>query len=448
MAAHTKGVPGLSCVTHAAVNSQMQLGLKSASSYSFQALASIFFLFCPLIYFPILGRTAETQPAVATLAALIVVAALLVRTCYTGTISVFVLGSFAFTCLLVFHSLFFAQIVNWAELPKFLLGPFFFAVALCLAPYCGAWPLRIALAFLAMGGVLEVFSPSLYEILNTYISADRPGSEALSLRGLRYFTPEPTYAALSVFFLIVVNYFLLRTAKISRHAFRAHLMLLIPMLLLTFSSYAMALLFIMGVAYVIRGKNIVLSAASLAFTPLLVVLVFNSETRAGQLLRNISEVSWSNIVQTFFLAEPSFSTRVLSMGAAVQGFLRNPLGYGIGSFQAIYWRHFNELNWGWVRFHEVVGQTYLERSALQPQSYLTALVHDLGIFGVTAFAIFLWGIRGAWGSTATQAGFFLAAGFMLTVQAQLTNPIPWVSLGLMYALNCQGNLSSGRKKAV
>jgi hypothetical protein len=395
-----------------------------------QFLANAYFLFSTLIYFPILGKLTETQPVIAALLAAITVSWLLIQGMFSLRINAFLLGYLIFIAFIIFHSLTLANIVQWTEIPRYLVGPMFFMAAVYYAPYVGINAVRIPVIYFALGGLLALIAYPVYLNLNDYLCTGSASAVGFGLRGLRYFTPEPSYAVIAIFHVIALAFIL----KVRRSY------MLFGFLALTLSSYAVILSLIMLAAYVIRRRNFIMASAGFVMAVILVVIIMNTDTRAGQLLTNLSSISSGDMMKAFAFVDPSASTRALKFIASGYGFITNFLGSGIGSFQAIYWQHFADMGWTWVLQHGVIGPLIYNRLSLEPGSYVMAIIHDLGIFGLAFVTAFFWRIRVAIGNTAWQTGLFLCACFMLGVQAQLTNPVPWNILALLY-FTCRRNKS-------
>ena len=140
--------------------------------------------------------------------------------------------------------------------------------------------------------------------------------------------------------------------------------------------------------------------------------------------------------------------RILKFLASLYGFYSNSVGYGLGSFSVYYWQHFDAMGWNFVVLHGYVGPLYLSRGVLDPSSLFPALLHDLGIMGLLIVGMIVWTFRKGVVSGYLAALLFFAAMFMLTVSAQMTNPVPWVLLGMLSIIlqECKGDARSSDGK--
>lgn len=395
------------------------------------SLANIFIVFSALIYLPFLGHDIETQPVIAMGMSVIALMALLTSSTVTKHLNKFVLGLFLFLGLVLYHSLFIGISVEWPYFLRMVLGPFYLVGAVVFARHANVNAIRFLALFFTSTAVLELISPELYSSVSSVISTARFESLGFGLRGLKFMTPEPIYAVISLTFMILATGFLYKLGRLTRGQFRFYIPLAIGLLLLTLSSYAAVMLLLMIGLYVLYAGNWRASVGVALISVLLFAMMLQTETRAAQLFVNLMNIDFDDLVRTFIVAEGSFSTRILKFLASLYGFYSYPAGYGLGSFSGYYWQHFDAMGWNWVVLHGFIGPKYLSRDVLDPSSMFPTLLHDLGIFGLLIVGVIVWTFRKGVVSGYLAALLFFAAMFMLTVSAQMTNPVPWVLLGML-----------------
>ena len=382
-------------------------------------------LFSPLlIYFPRLFGDAETQPLLATIL------------CATA----FVFGrdrTRSWYCvLLIFLALVGSLALQWAisgfrvfsfSSFQLLLGPLFlFGIfAARPAPPC-RWAIKIVAIMISVVVVIELLFPGLYEAMANVLLTRT--NAAGSHRGIAVLTPEPTYAAVTLSYLLTLSLW-------SRQNERDHGIwpdaVFFAALCATLSTYAVLILAVIAFAWVIRSRGHALwggigivVAASLCWWLFAESI---SGTRAFVAIQSLRNADGANLV-AFAEADPSVGVRVFSTWASILTPWVQPSGFGLECHslsRAVY-----ELEIVEAYSNEVLGPM-LNTSCLKPPAYFPALMLSLGMFAFAFALVLIACIAFRYRSTPTRKMWwmpFWLSMLMIFVQGQITNPISWFLL--------------------
>jgi hypothetical protein len=382
-----------------------------------------FIFLTPLfIYFPRFLPNVETQPLLPLLVAMI---GLIFGSNRRSTIAVIVM-----VLTLVFWIIIKALVEGFSawsiELILLLIGPIllFGALGLNATP-----PPRSAMAVVSIYFVLlatfEIF------LSNTY------GDIASSLlirssildghRGISLFTPEPTYATLSVVYFLVVSYW---SGKFWGFRFRWIEPMLVICLLATGSTYMVLVLLVM--AYV-RWPQVMMFVSILLLIALSLISFIALENedsfRAVVAISRLLAADMSNLIESISVLDNSLGSRLIIIIASFQTPFNYPLGLGLGC-EAMP-NAFELAGYHFVFGNEVLNNV-IQDGCLKPSSYFSALMLGLGAFSLVFIFLIIYFIAYNCKSSCSQFWLLpMALAFLiLFIQGQITNPIPWLLLFL------------------
>lgn len=384
----------------------------------------MFYLSALLLYFPRLLPGVETQPW-ATLA-LAFCALLLPRSLDQRTAAIALL-TFALV-LLGIKGMATGDIGDSLSGVQILIGPtyLFAAEALSDSPPRRKVMATIAIATLALAG-LELGFPSVYRQLAGLL-LDR-AAVADGLRGISLLTPEPSYAAISLAYLLML-------ALWSNEGNRWGLVewAFLIALLLTFSTYAVVLLgvillFEMPVLFLLSIGALVVAVAS-------IVTVGGGGTentiRAVGLLAKLTTLNFQDFLPSISALDSSVGSRLITNFAALQTPLFAPMGLGLGCSSMA--EAYKAVGYGFVYSNPVLAEG-MQYGCLKPQSYLPCLLLVFGWISlpVTYFGIELWRRCSRRNRAPRIWSTPLGVGLLMIVtQGQITNPIPWILIYMSF----------------
>jgi len=305
-----------------------------------------------------------------------------------------------------------------------LLGPIFLFVLLSInAPPPSRKSLAFACLLLIGIAILEVFFSSIYE---TAASALLPRVTVFnSHRGLSLLTPEPTYASISLIYMIFLS---LWTGRDNQKEYQWIEPSLFILALLTFSIYP--IIFIITI-FLIKYPKAVFSLI------LVLVLVLNCWSKFGG-----GEINSDNSIRAFVAIDSllyvdysnfltSISTSDISLGARIvanyAGYLTPSVApFGLGLSCSSLHNAMLLINDDVVYSNPLL-LTIAENGCLKPSAYLANVILALGYFGILFLILIICSVRIICDRLPIKfySAPFACALIILILQGQVSSPVPW-----------------------
>lgn len=383
---------------------------------SFLYLAPLF------LYFPRFMPGVETQPLLATGAALLGLLLGRERRAALGFAGL----AWAMLCWIAVKILMEGALGNALGLVQILIGPLslFGALALKAPPPPRRLMAGVAVYFL-LCTTFEVIAPGFYKSVASVLLSR--ASVADGHRGVSLFTPEPTYASISVM------YFLMLAWWSGKHwGFRHRWVepVLALCLVATGSTYVGLMLLALAFA---RWPRLMLvsTVAAAAAIPLVgfVALDNDDSIRAVVAISRLLSSDFSDFLPSISVVDSSLGSRLTTNAASFLTPLHSPLGLGLDckSVPAA----FDAAGYDFA-FRNTVLSAVMDDGCLKPQSYAASVALGLGALSLVflvLLVVFSRHARGRHPGPIWTAPLALAI-VMLIVQGQLTNPIPWMLIFL------------------
>lgn len=381
-------------------------------------MASFVYLAPLFLYFPRFLPSVETQPLLAAGAALL---GLLFGRNRRAMLGFAGLALTLLSCIALMVAID-SKFGNAIGLIQILVGPLtlFGALALKARPPSRKLIAAVAVYFL-LSAAFEILASGAYAAIASELLSR--SNVADGHRGVSLFTPEPTYAAISGI------YFLMLALWSGRHwgfSYRWVEPTLALCLILTGSTYVVLLL--IALAYVRWPKMMLLGTAVAIFAlPLLsIVALDNDESiRAVVAISRLLSSDPSNLLASISVADSSLGSRLTINAASFLTPLHSPLGLGLNCLALP--RAFDAAGFDFAYSNPVL-RAVMDEACLKPQSYGASIALGLGALSLI-FAILLVGLtiysRGRT-RLAVWASPLALAIVLFVVQGQLTSPIPWM----------------------
>ena len=185
--------------------------------------------------------------------------------------------------------------------------------------------------------------------------------------------------------------------------------------------------------FALRSRRFLFFGIALVLLMLPFVLFDNSRT--VEVFTNIySNFSSSASFESLLLKEVSGSTRFIINTLGFLSIEYAPFGWGLGEFQNNYHivgAQFDHL----MSNHEVLKVAYLDQAPIKAQTYGANIAGDIGLLTLPFFIFMIRSIFKK-SNTQVQKGLIVIIPLMLIlVQAQISNPIPWVLLAVVNSTN-------------
>ena len=274
--------------------------------------------------------------------------------------------------------------------------------------------------------LIEMFFPQLYESIASVLLSRFNVTDGS--RGVSLLTPEPTYASISIFYVLAL------TISAETDSARSYLSLKIALtllMLLTLSTYAILL-----IAVLLASRFVFLSAVLFGFGNVYISVVGFLEIGGDESFRfvtalnNIGSLDYGDFLASISVIDPSLGTRVASILVGLSSMFGTFFGFGLDCSAMT-----NAIaNFGYESLY--LNEVILNSSqigCLKPHSYIAAIGLGLGSVSLLLTVMLLYLFlklfrRGLGGST--DWGLIAAAFLMLFIQCQISNPIPWLILYL------------------
>lgn len=272
---------------------------------------------------------------------------------------------------------------------------------------------------------------------------ERYSGNLYSVRGLSYFSPEPSYAAICLSGVLALDQIDKATKKKNSFSFRTGVILVL--LMSTKALMAAVVLMIYGISYLIGRPSILKTVGAVSFAFLIASAALSSG-RVAQLVGQLDQVNWAQLdLQTTLVAvsllEPSGSTRLITNSSAFYGGFQNGLGNGIGTYNQQWIKWSDAMGWQLLERHEVLGEAYVAGLPTTNHSVFANMTFDLGIIFIVWYILFLAYVfynkemKHRW---TCFWYIFLLTLFLSVFQYQVTNPMLWYVL-ILYKNIYKGN---------
>lgn len=374
-----------------------------------------------LIYFPRLVPGVETQPLVPLIVALVALATgPQRRPKLLGVLLLLLVGLLVSLRVLALES-----IEGIAGIANLLIGPvFLLAVMASGRPPPDRHAIAVVASLFAAFAALEIFAGPVYAafagaLLDRFSVAD-------GHRGLSFMTPEPSYASISLAYVLVLGLWS-RAYHGTRHAWTEWVVG--SLLIATLSTYGWLLLMAIAAGRWPRTAALALGGVVLIVSGATTTGLDNDESvRAVVALSRLLAADWSTLLTSLSLVDSSLGSRIITNVAGWASVGIAPFGFGTGC-QAI-GRALEQLGWDFAYSNAVIVQV-LETGCLKPQSYLPNLLLTFGALAVPLLVATVGGVAWALSRPVHHRTWWpplAVATVLLVVQGQITNPIPWMLL--------------------
>jgi hypothetical protein len=203
--------------------------------------------------------------------------------------------------------------------------------------------------------------------------------------------------------------------------------ILLALLVVTFSTYALILL--VALAFAIRPKTTlaVVVVATIGIHALASSGISeDGSVRAVIAISRLLSVDFDALLPSISLIDPSLGYRFITLAAGVATTFYAPLGYGLGCDSLA--NAFNTLGWDFT-FSDAVLAPELRDGCLKPSSFFSSTLLAYGLLALPVFGALVAAMRPLMSPASKPWWPALIVGLLiLTVQCQVTNPIPWMIL--------------------
>lgn len=285
--------------------------------------------------------------------------------------------------------------------------------------------LKLPIAYYLVQKFYELFIP-------------RPGwMDGSNMRGVTLFAPEPSYFAFpSVLLLVALDILHLNGKKnILKYKLIVIAIIILSKSALVFLYSSIYLLFYYIGNNPLKRFEVIKSKKILVFGFFILILILPfflfENSRLVEVISNIYEnISSSENIKNLLLKEVSGSTRFIINTLGFLSIEYAPFGWGIGEFQNNFYivgSQFNDL----MSRHEVIRELYINHLPLKAQTYFANLTGDTGVFSVLLLIFFIWSFLQKTGNKIKRGLQWTLPLMLIFVQAQISNPIPWILLAVI-----------------
>lgn len=250
------------------------------------------------------------------------------------------------------------------------------------------------------------------------------------IRGFGFFTPEPSYMVLTLIFF----YILIDVYDFSKKYFDKLLIIIVIILLKSATGYLLMFFYLFIRLFKFSLKSIILT--SIFF----MILSFSLSLFPNRLLEIYNRIDVSNIdvYNLLFFLDPSFGSRIALNTIALLAPLIYYFGAGFGTlnFTWIYISHFFNINF---LNNIVLKNLFLANQSIHAHAYIPNLVYAMGIFAIPIVYLILKPITFIRKESKKYKAVYIVTLYMFFIQSQITNPIPWILLSIIYLSNKKGN---------
>ena len=337
--------------------------------------------------------------------------------------------AFAFaglTCVLLLwiaiRIVFGANLNGSIGLIQILVGPLFLFGALGFrAPPPSRSVMAGVTIYFLLCAAIEILAPSVYQYLASSMMSRASVTDGH--RGISLLTPEPTYAAISAI------YFLLLAWWSGKH-FGFRFRWIEPALMFCFIGTGTTYIAVMllALACVCWPRLMVLVIAStVILSPRigLVALGSDESVRAVVAVARLLSTDFNNFLPAISLADCSIGSRLVTNAASYLTLIHSPLGLGLDC-EAVP-KAFDAAGFDFAFENEVLMEV-LKYGCLKPQCYAATVGIGLGIWSLAFLSLLIISANYSLGLVrhSVWAAPLAIALVLLFVQGQLTSPIPWL----------------------
>ncbi len=397
---------------------------------------NIIFFLCFFIYLKKLQIDVETQPFIIFFLALCLI---LFNKVYIRKKDVFlILHILVLSIYLVFQIYF----KRTGVIPYFtyLVGPVTYLVFLNRFQFVSEKVVKgIILIYAFTTVILLLKIPGLYYLLTEFyeLFISRSGwMDGSDIRGITLFAPEPSYFAFaSVFFLVALDVLHLNGYKVLKYKLIVIAIAIISKSALVFFYTGIYLLFYYLGNEPLKRIKAIKPKRILIFISFILILIIPffifEQSRVVEVFNNIFEnISSSENFKNLLLKEVSGSTRFILNSLGFLSIEYAPFGWGIGEFQNNFYivgSQFHDL----MNNHGVLSEPYIKHIPLKAQTYFANLTGDIGVFSFFMLIFLIVSLFGNTHSKIKRGLQWVVPLMLILVQAQISNPIPWVLLAII-----------------
>ena len=342
--------------------------------------------------------------------------------------------------------------ISFLELIKYLIGPTILLSSVHILKNINIKFLYYLGLFLAILYILLKFKiPLLFDLSCNFLEffiARYDCSNSDNLKNPFLITPEPSYLSLFLGFLILtMNLFKgKKSYKLNLKKLLILEFFLIFIIFETHSRIGFAIILILLLNYLFLYKNFkyILAILTIIFSTFF-FKVDDSRT-IGRIIQikdslenyNLSKnINLKVFIKEINVHEPTGAIRLLHNVLSTYGFYTSDVifGHGPGSYSKKWYNNYsNELDLENVlKNNEVIGEWDLQNKKQYTQNYFFSILHDCGLL---VSMIFLYLIVIAFMSIKRSDNLinlciFLYVSLCFFYQSQITNPMPWLALGIL-----------------
>ena len=338
-------------------------------------------------------------------------------------------ATYAFALMLLFHVfLTFTVVVqndNFEGASRMLLlfvGPLilFGAIGLQALPPTRKQMAVVTMYFLIVGAT-EFMLPKVYSAVALSIM-DRANITD-GHRGISFLTPEPTYAAISVIYFLLLAWW---SGKHWGFKYRWVEPALGLCLLATGSVYTILLLSTLAVVRWPRSVTIVgVITGLIVYLNATIPMANDDSIRVLVVASRLLAIDSSGILESISYLDPSIGSRLATNIASFLALFHFPLGLGLDCSAVPI--AFRAVGFDFAFDNEVLSQQ-LEYSCIKPQSYGASIMIGFGVLSFFYCALLIVFVKYSSGKIFNRIWLYplVLAVTMLLVQGQISNPIPWL----------------------
>lgn len=389
-----------------------------------------FYLLLPFFtYFPRLIPGVETQ---SLLIFLVAIASLVISARNAAKVH-FIMLSLVLLVVAIANLASTGNLVSSVLLFQLAIGPIIIFGAICQRLCVPERKYLNAIAiFYLLALAFELIFPAIYRDVALFLIGR--ASVADGHRGVSLLTPEPTYAAISMAYFLILA---LWTRRQGATTYPWVEFVFFTLLVMTLSTYLVLFLLAVCVAKWPKATLLVIISFFVVLSSFHWVAMGNDDSiRLVVAISRILAADFSNFLPSLSATDSSVASRVLTNFAAFSTAMHSSFGLGLGC-QAMPMAF--ELAGFDYAFDNPVLRSVMTEGCLKPQSFLAFALLGLGMAGVVyvlllSIVIFKCIKRYEPDGAIWPVPFALAV-LMLVVQCQVTNPIPW----LLIYMSLMGN---------
>lgn len=303
-----------------------------------------------------------------------------------------------------------------------LIGPIIFigTISADLPPPKKSSLKIITLIFLLIA-IIEITTPSLYESIASHLLTRFNITDGH--RGISLLTPEPTYASISLIYLIFLTFW---SRSINNR--RGYLLEFIQITLLaaTLSTYVIVF-FAIAFLLLFPKLSIILTGALIILIPFAGDISLSNEEsiRSVVAISRLLSIDLSHPLIELSQLDASLGSRVISNTSAILTISHSIFGLGLSCDSLP--NSFTILNYDFAYSNEVISNV-IENGCLKPQAYIPSLFMAMGLSSFIFISIFISLLLFNRDNMKIWPSALIFSFTIFLIQGQLSNPIPWMIL--------------------